>query len=268
MPLGDIQILSGVEGLQMVNISKIITVEEAGLLESVPMSSIRPLNKSHVNNIAASNSDEWPPIELVHIRDTSKIAINYGVLDEYVLVDGLHRYHAAIKKSMSTIASYVRSYPDTDAIVGAYLLANVKHGLPANRKARLVSALWLYDQHEDMTIEEISSRVSLPVATIRRAIRSLLEVEDTSQVKTLYEIEDLKQARLFVLSLARFMKKQSELYRFQDMSDYEGDVSDTALDIQMFLQGVTPSKGKEYEKYIRTVSDILTELDGLLSFKE
>lgn len=266
MSVEDIQILSGVDTVQQIHIAKIITIEEAGLLESIPMSSIRPLNKQHVNNIAASDSSEWPPIELAHIRDTSKVGINYGVVDEYILVDGLHRYHAAIKKNMSTIASNIGSYTTIDQIVGAYLLANVKHGLPANRSARLVSALWLYDQHEDMTIEQIAARVSLPVSVVQRAIASLEASEETARSNGKVEDSEGKQARLLIMSLARFVLKQSDLLqRYLETADYENDIINTSLEIQSFISSATPKKRKEYQQAVKIVSEILDTVQMMSS---
>jgi hypothetical protein len=55
--------MPGVEGVQQISLSDLLSMSDAGILTAEDVNKIRKINKAHVNVLANSDENEWPPIE-------------------------------------------------------------------------------------------------------------------------------------------------------------------------------------------------------------
>jgi hypothetical protein len=112
--------------------------------------------------------DSWPPLKVVPRGD------------QYVLVDGFHRFAAAQNLGLETVPVEILGSPDDDDLHGLAFALNAIHGRPLTLSDRRAFAGRLLQAHPDWSEREIARRAGLVQPTIAK-IRQELERSDTIQ---------------------------------------------------------------------------------------
>ena len=249
-----IEILPGIEGTIALPLNRLISLKDSGLLEGLSVSPVRPLNITHVYHLM--HATKVPAIEVAHIRDTSKVLPNYGVADDFVCVDGRHRWEAASRKEESTIEAHVGSYATISDIIEAALSANINHGLPANNDSRTAYAMWMYENDPSYSAEDIASIVGISARTIERDMQKLEGIDLSRSSTVLTTVQ--KEARLFISGIARFVNRQQRnTHRLIRSETHENDIAGIARDIQSYLSTVTSGQMNRAISDLETIRVIL-----------
>jgi len=251
--------LPGVEGTQHLKMGDLVLLKDAGIGDSKLIASVRKLNKSYYNHLANTDEKEWPPIEVVHIQDTTKIKTNYGVEEMYVIIDGMHRYYAALKKHMFTISAHVGSYANEKDVMLAYLLANTKHGQPANDEARRAAAYMMYEKDYTLAPEDIAPVTGLSVLQVSHSIEHSLTANDMELDEAPDdETTERREVRLLCASLKRFFtNQQDKLRRFIDAAENENEVSLVGNELRDHYNSLSPRNQVELAEALHTFIDIM-----------
>lgn len=267
-PQGKLVFLPGVEGVQHLKLGELVLLKDAGFGDADIVASVRKLNKTYIAHLANTNEKEWPPIEVVHIRDTSQVGLNYSTVESYIIIDGMHRYHAAIKKHLLTLAAHVGSYNNEDDVVIAYLLANTKHGQPANTDARREAALMMYERDYTLSPEDISEVTGLSPLQVKHVIEGTLK-NDSDETLSLFsevldnETTEQREARLLCLGLQRFFtNQQDKLKRFIDAADHEKEVSLIANELHAHYKSLKDRQQVLLAEALHAIIDVTTFMDA------
>jgi len=113
------------------------------------------LVESHIRLLMESDPTNWPPVTVAPDGD-----------EQYSLIDGFHRYEAATRLQLDTLACIVQDgagYPEAVA-------ANLTHGLPLPIADRKEAARWWSKQEPNLSYREIGRRVGLSDKTVKQAI--------------------------------------------------------------------------------------------------
>ena len=196
-------------------LSFLIRLEDAGIRYAKEAAKLRPLNKSQVQRLVLSGGN-WPPIETVHLQEHDK----YGV------IDGLHRWEAAIRLELDHITARVGTYSSDEEIVEAVLMANLSHGIPANNQVRKMLAGILYE--DGMSIEEIANYVGLSERTVKLFIRKSEEEETQSSDSA--RPTDLQR---LIGYLRQFFKRRVSAPRLYE--NFDRNVDNMALAQELFF---------------------------------
>lgn len=251
--------LPGVEGVQHLKMSDLLLLKDAGFGDANLIASVRRLNRVYYNHLANTNEKEWPPIEVVHVQDTTQIKPNYGVMDMFVIIDGMHRYHAALKKRMFTIAAHMGSYANENEVVLAYLLANTKHGQPANDEARRAAAWMMYQKDYTLSPEDIAPLTGLSILQVSHSIENIL-MANQSELDEAPENEtpEQREVRLFCGALQRFFtNQQDKLRRFVDASENEKEVGLIANELHEHYNSLKPRQQVQLAEALHAFIDIM-----------
>lgn len=241
--------LPGVEGVQYIPLSKLVPLKTIIPSE---LTNLRKLSQERVSRLVNSDESEWPPIEVAHIQTPG---LNLMMEDIYIIVDGMHRHTSAQKKKMKAIASHVGSYANEDELLLAYLTANNRHGLPADKAMREAAANAMYGMDYDLTPEEISKRVGLSPLQVAHTLEAGIKeiVVDTPE----NEAPEQKEVRLFLAALLRFYQnQQNTLKRFMDAVEYEKDIAAIDGEIRTYYASLKPRQQKFMDEVIDVLIDI------------
>lgn len=253
--------LPGIDAIQQIPLPKLVTIEQSGFTGGLSVDKLRRLNKTYVAQLALTDDSEWPPIEVCHIQDTSQVASNYGMIDNYVIIDGKHRYHAAIKKKRIDIAAHIGSYRNEEEVVIAYLAANIKHGQPANRNTRAMLAAAMYEMDNTLTPEEISLRVGLSVPAVVKILNSVnmdIAEEDEGPEN---ESPNQKEVRFLCNAIQRFYFHQQDiLKRFIDIVDHEDDILAVVNELLEYNGTLTPRRSTKLYESLKVLGELFTLL--------
>lgn len=167
-------LLPGNDTYEYLLIENLMNLDEAGFEDAMYV--MREVDKEHVDALASVPADELPAIQVVNVRIGECGDLRHAV------VDGTHRWKAAIARGDTTIKAIASTYPSEDYVIVAAFNANMKHGLKASKQTRTDFAVWLYltDAEEKLSMREIARMTNLNVSTVSRAIKKLAEDEADS----------------------------------------------------------------------------------------
>lgn len=169
-----VTMLPGNDTYEYLLIENLIDLDEAGFEDAAYV--MRAIDKEHADALASVPADELPAIQVVNVRIGECGDLRHAV------VDGRHRWSAAIARGDTTIKAIASTYPSEDYVIVAAFNANMKHGLKASKQTRTDFAVWLYltDAEEKLSMREIARMTNLNVSTVSRAIKKLAEDEADS----------------------------------------------------------------------------------------
>jgi len=194
----DVKLLPGNDERIELALDEIRELEDVGFIDGdLP---VRPIDKNHVEQLAASGLTGIPPLEVV------KTASGYG------LIDGRHRREAARVLKRAKILVHVGTYANEDAVIEAAFRANLTHGLKASMEDRIAYARWLYDNF-DLSQADMAKKLGVSQPTVSRIIRTFEKQDDEEQQVTSTARND--EEREYNLVQADYAKKlQKALEKF------------------------------------------------------
>jgi predicted DNA-binding protein YlxM (UPF0122 family) len=158
-----VTILPGSNIEENVLLSDLIDLDEAGIEDGcMPM---RDVDSEHVSTLALLPASELPAIKTVKIHHNGMV--------KHVVIDGYHRWYAAVERKETTIRAIAGNYQSEYDIITAAFEANLKHGLKASKQTRTDYALWLYwnDTDNKLSMRAIARKVGLNESSVSRAIK-------------------------------------------------------------------------------------------------
>ncbi len=165
----------------------------------------RPLNLAHVQQLKESDQAIWPAIQVTRC--------DAG----FIVIDGNHRWEAALLKQAEFIQASCKSYADERAVIDAAFRANLTHGLKASITTRGDYAYWLHITFPSFPQEKIAERAGLTQGAVSKAIarreRALQQVQESP-------IDPREQRRMARRAVVRLTKESerffSEIAAFAD----------------------------------------------------
>lgn len=130
---------------------------------------IAGLDAAHVQELEGV-SKNWPPLAVV------------AQGENYVLVDGFHRYAAAQNLGLDQVPVRVLDYPEDGDLHALAFALNAIHGRPLTLTDRRTYAVRLLRQHPEWSDREIGRRCGLtqpPVAKLREELEQAEEIAPT-----------------------------------------------------------------------------------------
>jgi uncharacterized ParB-like nuclease family protein len=244
--------MPGVEGVQQISLSDLLSLSDAGILTAEEMDKIRKINKAHVNVLSNSDESEWPPIEVAHVQISG---LNLHVQDKYIAADGMHRWRAAIKKKKKDISAHIGSYASVDDVLLAFLTANTKHGQPASMRARLQASLVMIRRGDITMPGDIARTVGVKPLQIFYALNK--ESETTEAKDGDAETPDRREVRLLCSAVERFYKHQQDLLsRFTGVYRYEDEVAIVGNEIHEYYQSLGQKQQVQLTDSLYTLIDV------------
>jgi len=226
--------LPGVEGVQQISLSDLLSMSDAGILTAEEMNKIRKINRAHVNVLANSDETEWPPIQVAHVQMSG---LNLQVQDKYIVADGMHRWQASLKKKKKDISAHIGSYASVDDILLAFLTANTKHGQPASMRARLQASLVMIKRGDAAMPGDIARTVGVKPLQVFYALNR----SETTEVKEDDgETPERREVRLFCSAVQRFYLHQQDL--LSRLYSYEDEVAVVGNEVHEYYKSLGPKQ--------------------------
>ena len=107
---------------------------------------------AHVRRLLESDPGDWPPV-----------IVTPWVDDTHLVLDGNHRLQAAVEIDLKSLRCNViedGGYPEA-------FEANRQHGLPLSTSDRKAYAVWLHEEHPELSLREIGRRCGLHHNTVK-----------------------------------------------------------------------------------------------------
>ena len=250
-----VKLLAGTGGQeQVIPLSQLLTLEQAGFEQW--FYPVRDIDKKHVEHLAACHPSELPAI------DTVQVHLSDGNV-YHAVVDGNHRWEAAIARKETTIKGKAGTYKNENAVIDAAFQANLKHGMAASHATRTDYAIWLYytDESEKPNLSAIARKAGLNQSTVSRAIKKI-EQEDQEQ-GTSEEQEapaEVDNTKKLVSALHHFYSQERTLRGMFGDGSQLVDVNHRAKKIYKYLAALP--KGKQNE----TATELISLYETLQAF--
>jgi len=247
--------LPGIEGVQQISLSDLLSMSDAGILTAEEMNKIRKINRAHVNVLANSDETEWPPIEVAHIQMSG---LNLQVQDKYIVADGMHRWRASLKKEKKDIAAHIGSYTSVDDVILAFLTSNTKHGQPASMRARLLASMEMIKRDDPAMPGDIARAVGVKPLQVFYALNrsEITEVKEGDS-----ETPERREVRLLCGAVERFYQHQQDLLsRFTGV--YEDEIAVVGNEIHDYYKSLGPKQQVQLTEALYMLIDVSSFIDA------
>jgi hypothetical protein len=256
-----VQMLPGI-GLETVPLGSLITLEQAGFADA--LWATRELDDEHIEHLAESNPQEWPPLECVRVQMSDKIG--------YAVIDGRHRWAALVQRLQvekpqhgAHVSVNTKAYANEGDVIDAAFQANLKHGLHASTATRSDYAIWLYmhDPTGKPNMTAIAHKVGLNKSTVSRALKRYEEGQAEGEVSPVYR-EEASNAQKLITALRRFFSQERTfLGRFGNGAG-QRDVTARANALHNFILSRPEENHAQIMQELRSLSETLARLDEMV----
>lgn len=145
------------------------------LHQITPDASLQPrvegIDPEHVKMLEAV-AEHWPPLKVVRRGE------------QYILVDGFHRFAAAQHLKLQTVAVVIQGVPEGEDLHALAFALNAAHGRPLTLSDRRAFAARLLRAHPDWSDREVGRRCGMVQPTIAKVRQELERQADIPATAT------------------------------------------------------------------------------------